>query len=317
MKIVFLDAYTSNHGDLSWSDLEALGDLTLYDRTEKGSIVERARKAEILITNKILFDRELFSKLPDLKYLCISATGYNNVDLEAARDYKVTVSNVVGYSTSAVAQHVFSLILSLSNKSLDYSNEVHQGQWSSHQDFSYYNDPIIDLQGKVMGIYGFGKIGKATARIAKAFGMKVIAVHKHPERDKVEGVEFVDLNSLLTLSDIISLHAPLTKENTGLFNLDLFKKMKKSTFFINTSRGQVLNEKDLAEALTTGLVAGAGLDVLCDEPPLADNPLLGIQNCVITPHHAWASANARVLLLNGLVENIKSYQKGRAINVVS
>jgi glycerate dehydrogenase len=317
MKITFLDAYTSNHGDLEWKDLESLGEVKIYDRTIKSEIISRTIDAEVIITNKVVFDRELISQLPQLKYICVAATGYNNVDLEAAREHGVTVSNVVGYSTSAVAQHVFSLILSLVSKSWAYGQEFHDKVWANCEDFSYFHDPILELKGKMLGIYGFGKIGQAVARIALAFDMKIQAVHKHPERDKMEGVEFVDWDSLIKSSDILSLHAPLTNENKGLMNQKVFEEMKNTAILINTSRGPVINESDLASALQKGQIKGAGMDVLSMEPPSAENPLIGVPNCLVTPHHAWASQEARTRLLAGIVDNIIAYSAGKPINQVS
>ena len=315
-KIVFLDAYTLNHGDLDWSGLKALGDVDIYDRSPAETVVSRASEAEIIITNKVIFDRELFERLPKLKYICIAATGYNNIDTETARNKRIRVSNVVGYSTSSVTQHVFALLLALVNRTETYNREVHTGKWADGPDFSYWNEPIQELSGMTMGIYGFGKIGRAVASVAMAFGMKVISVHKHPERDQRAGVRFVDWDSLLKESDVLSLHAPLTAANKGLFGKEVFSKMKKSAFLINTSRGPVVDEEDLALALRTGEIAGAGLDVLGLEPPARDNPLFGLPNCLITPHHAWASQAARKRLLIGLIENIRAFQSGHPINLV-
>ena len=313
MKIVFLDAYTTNHGDLDWAGLKALGDVKLYDRTPADLVVERSIEAEVIITNKVLFSKALLSQLPKLKYICIAATGYNNIDLAAAREFGIRVSNVVGYSTSSVTQHVFALLLSLVNRTQHYSQEVHAGEWSSCEDFSYWHDPIHELAGSILGIYGFGKIGRAVAAVALGFGMEVISVHKHPERDKRAGVRFVDWDTLIGQSDVLSLHAPLTEHNRGLFNETVFRKMKKSAFLINTSRGPVINEEDLAHALREGVIAGAGLDVLCQEPPPPDHPL---PNCIITPHHAWATQAARRRLLDALIKNIKAFQSGNPINLV-
>jgi glycerate dehydrogenase len=317
MRIVFLDAYTSNHGDLDWAGLEQLGELLIYDRTESEKVVERAKEADILIVNKVVLTEAVLSSLPNLKYVCVAATGFNNVDLVAARKYGIPVSNVVGYSTQSVAQLVFALLLALNNRVSHYSEEVRNGFWSAGPDFSYWHEPIIELDGLNFGIYGFGKIGQASARIALSFGMNVIALHKHPERNKMDGVRFVGWEELLEKSDVLSLHAPLTPENKGIFNMEVFTKMKKSAILINTSRGPVIDEKDLAAALNEGIIAGAGLDVLSQEPPERDNPLLQAKHCMITPHHAWASQAARKRLLHGIAENIASFQKGKILNRVS
>lgn len=314
MNIVFLDAYTTNHGELDWTALHSLGEVTIYDRTAPELVQERAGQAEVIITNKVILNREVLNGLPKLRFICVAATGYNNIDIDAAREKGIAVSNVVGYSTNSVAQQVFALLLALVNDVAGYSKDVHAGKWSEHLDFSYFNEPINELFGSVFGIYGFGKIGQAVARIALTFGMKVIAVHKHPVRDRMEGVEFVDWETLISESDILSLHAPLTPENTGLFNSSVFRKMKSSAYLINTSRGPVIEESDLAVALEKGEIAGAGMDVLSTEPPVAHHPLIGVQNCVITPHHAWATRQARIRLIQGIVGNIGAFQKGQSLN---
>jgi glycerate dehydrogenase len=317
MKIVFLDAYTTNHGEMDFSGLEALGTLEVYDRTRPEQVLERAGNAEVVISNKVVLDRRLMARLPKLRLVCVAATGYNNIDVRAAAELGITVCNVVGYSTNSVAQQVFALLLALVNQTARYSREVHEGKWSRCPDFSYWHEPIRELHGLTFGIYGLGKIGQATAKIALAFGMRVIALHKHPERDKMEGVRFVDWEELLGASDIISLHAPLTAENKGLFNRDAFRRMKSGAWLINTSRGPVIDEQDLADALREGEIAGAGLDVLCDEPPPVSNPLLGAPRCIITPHHAWATQQARERLIQGLEDNIRAFVAGRPENVVS
>jgi glycerate dehydrogenase len=317
MQIVFLDAYTMNHGDLDLSNLKSLGSVSLYERTPRDQILERCLSAQIVISNKVVFDRVVLSKLPALKYICVAATGYNNIDLAAAREQGVLVSNVVGYSTYSVSQQVFALLFALINQSQKYGEEVRAGKWSRCKDFSYYNEPIREIYGLTFGVYGFGKIGKAVAQAAKGFGMDVIAHHKYPERDKVDGVKFVDFDTLVEESDILSLHAPLTVHNKGLFDGSVFKRMKRHSLLINTSRGPVLNETDLAMALNAGDIAGAGLDVMVNEPPRIGNPLLAARNCVITPHHAWASYEARQRLLDGLVSNIRAFQQGQPINLVS
>lgn len=316
-KIVFLDSYTTNPGDLEWSDLESLGTVELYDRTPAELIVERSAQADILITNKTPLAATTLALLPQLKLICVAATGYNIVDVAAARERNIPVCNVSGYSTPAVAQHVFALALAFTNRVTEYSAETHTGEWSRSADFSYWHEPLTELAGKTLGIYGFGTIGQATARVALAFGMRVIAVHKHPERDATEGVRFVDPPTLWSESDFISLHVPLTERTEGLINARVLAQMKASAILINTGRGGLVVEADLREALEQGQIAGAGLDVLSSEPPPADHPLLGAPNCLITPHQAWASQEARQRLLAGVVDNIRGWQRGKVRNVVN
>jgi len=316
-KIVILDAKGMNPGDLSWERINALGEVNIHDTTPYEEIVDKTKGFEIAIINKCRFDENILSQLPDLKYVCVSATGYDNVDVEFAKSKGVLVSNVQGYSTMSVVQHVFSLIFALTNKTEYYKEEVMKGRWTKNDFFTFWDFPIIGLEGKTLGLYGFGKIASKVAEIANAFGMNVIANRKHPEKGYPYYVNHVELEDLLSKSDILSLHAPLTKENEYLINSDSLKLMKSTAILINTARGLMINEDDLSEALNKGWIKAAGVDVLSAEPPNKDNPLLESKNCMITPHHAWASVQARRVLLNGVIENIISYFDSRPQNIVN
>jgi glycerate dehydrogenase len=315
--IVILDGYTLNPGDLNWEGFEAFGDIKIYDRTPEDKVIERAINADILIVNKVNLTLQVLDQLPKLKCICVLATGFNNVDTIAARKKSIPVCNVRGYSSESVTQHVFALILELFNEVAAHHNSVLNKDWSNCPDFSYTLNPIMELSGKTMGIYGFGRIGQAVAKIGLAFGMNIIAKHKHPERDKMEGVEFVDTDHLFINSDIISLHAPLTEESTGLINAQSLQKMKPTAFLINTARGGFIIEKDLKSALESGTIAGAALDVLSAEPPSEDHLLIGIKNCLITPHVAWASVEARQRLMKETIQNIQAFLKGVPRNMVN
>ena len=317
MKIVYLDAYTVNSlGDLDLSILHTLGDVTLYDRTPKDQIVERAKEAEVILTNKCQLNREIISQLPNLKYIGVTATGYNIIDVAAAKEHGVIVTNVKGYSSASVAQLTFSLLLSFTNRVAEHAENINQ-TWPSSADWCFYLNPLIELEGKTLGIVGFGDIGKKVANIGLGFGMKIIANKRDLTSGGMEGVELCEIEKVFKESDFISLHCPLTADNQGFINKDSLALMKSSAILINTSRGGLINEADLAEALNSGRISGAGLDVLSTEPPAQDNPLLIAKNCIITPHIAWAGVEARKLLLKGTIENIKAYQKGAPINVVS
>ncbi len=317
MKIVYLDAYTVNSlGDLDLSILHTLGDVTLYDRTPKDQIVERAKEAEVILTNKCQLNREIISQLPNLKYIGVTATGYNIIDVAAAKEHGVIVTNVKGYSSASVAQLTFSLLLSFTNRVAEHAENINQ-TWPSSADWCFYLNPLIELEGKTLGIVGFGDIGKKVANIGLGFGMKILANKRDLTSGGMEGVELCEIEKVFKESDFISLHCPLTADNQGFINKDSLALMKSSAILINTSRGGLINEADLAEALNSGRISGAGLDVLSTEPPAQDNPLLIAKNCIITPHIAWAGVEARKLLLKGTIENIKAYQKGAPINVVS
>lgn len=316
MKIVFLDAYTTNPGDISWEKLHNCGDLTLYDRTPSDLVEDRCRDADIIITNKVPFNESTIASLPNLKAICVAATGYNHIDIATARSKGIQVYNVAGYSTDSVAQQVLALMLALVNRIETYSFEAHSGIWSRSPDFTYWRKPIMELAGKTFGIMGFGQTGQAVAKIVLAMNMKVIVHHKHPERDKMKGIEFVSFDELLQKSDVLSIHIPFYPEYKGLFNLDLFRKMKSSALLINTSRGHVIDEEALAKALKQGLISGAGLDVMCQEPPSRENPLFGLKNCLISPHQAWASQAARKRLLDGIISNIRSFKANNPSNII-
>ncbi len=314
MKITVLDGYTENPGDLSWDWLTKLGDCTVYDRTPAELIAERCNGCDIIITNKTPLRRNLLENLPDLKYVGLLSTGYNIVDWEYCKEKAIPVCNIPSYSTSAVAQLVFALILEHTNAVAVHSNSVHGGEWSACKDFCYWKTPLTELDGKTIGIIGFGKIGKAVAKIALAFGMKVLASTNHPT--PFESVEFCEKEDLLGRSDFVSIHCPLTPSTEGMVNADFLKKMKKNAILINTSRGQVIDEYALAEALKNGTIAGAGLDVLSTEPPKADCPLLGINNCYITPHIAWAGFETRQRLMSICRKNVEAFLGGNPINLV-
>lgn len=316
-KITVLDGYTLNPGDLSWDGLSALGTLQVYDRTPQEALVERATGADILIVNKAPITSEIIAQLPDLQYIGVTATGFNNIDIEAASKRDIVVCNVSGYGTAAVAQHVFALLLALTNQVSEHHQSVLKGQWATCPDFCYTLAPLIELQGLTMGIYGFGRIGRQVAVIAQAFGMHVLATHKHPERDAMAGVQFVELDDLFRNSDVVSLHAPLTSDNKEIVDAALLRQMKRSAFLINTSRGALIHEKDLLWALENGWLGGAALDVLSVEPPPADHILIGAPHCIITPHNAWASRAARSRLLDATIENLRSFLGGMAKNKVN
>jgi glycerate dehydrogenase len=315
--IVALDGATLNPGDLSWKAISAIGHFSVYDYTAPEDIVTRAKTADVILVNKVLIDAGLIKQLPRLKCICVTATGYNNVDLNAAAARNIPVCNAVGYSTDAVAQHVFALLLMMTNQAERHDKSVKQGDWSTQPHFSYTLNTIPEIAGKVMGIYGFGRIGRKVAQIAQAFGMSVLSTHKHPQRDAREGVSFVDLADLFSESDVISLHAPLSKSNEGIVNSHLLGRMKAGAYLINTGRGGLINELDLREALLQNRLAGAALDVLRQEPPKAGHPLIGLPNCWITPHVAWASFEARQRLMAITVQNINAFLKGSPQNVVN
>ncbi len=316
MNIVVLDGFTLNSGDLSWSELEALGNLKVYDRTKADLVIERSVDAEIIITNKTVLSEEIISHLPKLKYIGVLATGYNVVDVKAASDKNITVTNVPAYSTDSVTQLTFSLLLELAMNVGIHNQSVQKGEWVSSSDFSYSKTPLIELSGLTLGVIGFGRIGKAVAKIADAFGMKVI-VNNRSKIDTPEYATQVELTKIFEESDVVSLHTPLTDENNQFVNKEMLALMKPTSYLINTGRGGLINELDLAEALNTNKIAGAGLDVLSSEPPQKENPLLNANNCVITPHIAWATTAARKRLMQVVVDNVKAFIDGKTQNVVS
>lgn len=316
MKIIVLDGFTLNPGDLSWEGLAQYGDVTNYDRTPPALIVERSKDAEILLTNKTPLDENTFSELPKLRYVGVLATGYDKVDVQAAARHNITVTNVPAYATCAVGQMTFALLLELCNRVYSHSTGVKDGRWSNNPDFCYWDYPGIELNGKTIGIIGYGSIGQQVARIAAAFDMNIIAYDISPTEQSYIKPKFVTLEELLEWSDVVSLHCPLTVETKEIICKETLNRMKRSAFLINTSRGALINEHDLADALNSDIIAGAGLDVLTNEPPEEDNPLFGAKNCFITPHIAWAAKEARQRLLNIAINNLKQFLEGRPINVV-
>ena len=320
MKIVILDGYTENPGDLSWNGFEALGEVTVYDRTPfadgSGEIVRRAKGADILIVNKTPLSAETLAKLaPELRYIGVLATGYNVVDTAAAKAQGVPVCNIPTYGTAAVAQFVMALLLELCHHVGDHSRSVKEGGWSSCPDFCYWNTPLIELAGKTFGVIGYGRIGRAAAKLAAAFGMEVLACDAYAK--PCPPARLTTLEEVLEKSDVISLHCPLTPETQGIINRETLDRMKDGAFLLNTSRGPLVDEAALADALASGKVAGAGLDVLAVEPPLAGNPLMARPNCLITPHIAWAPKESRQRLMDVAVANLKAWLNGAPQNVVN
>jgi glycerate dehydrogenase len=313
--IVILDGYTLNPGDLSWKGFEAFGDVTIYDRTEQQQILLRIGSADIVITNKTPLDADTIAKAPNLKYIGVLATGYNVVNIDAARKRGVVVTNIPTYGTDAVAQFAFALLLEIAHHVQHHSDAVKEGRWTSHQDFCFWDYPLIELAGKTMGIIGYGRIGQATARIARAFGMHVIAydVSQQSEFSDV----YVDLDVLLETSDVISLHCPLFESTRGIINKQSISRMKDGVIILNNSRGPLIVEQDLADALNSGKVYAAGLDVVSEEPIKADNPLLSAKNCLITPHISWAPKESRQRLMDIAVHNLKAFLDGRPQHVVN
>ncbi|NEN82989.1 D-2-hydroxyacid dehydrogenase [Paenibacillus elgii] len=316
-QIVVLDGYTLNPGDLSWEGLERLGSVALYDRTPVEEIVDRARDAGIVLTNKTPLSADTIARLPNLRYIGVLATGYNIIDTEAAAARGIVVTNVPAYGTHGVAQFVFALLLELCQHVGRHAEAVKSGEWSASPDFSFTKTPLVELAGKTMGLIGLGRIGRQTAHIAEAFGMRVIAVGSgRTQPTPVEGVEWVTLPELLQQADVISLHCPLTPATHGLINQDRIALMKPSAMLINTARGPLVVESDLAAALREGRLAGAGLDVLSAEPPHPDNPLLAAPNCLVTPHIAWATKEARARLMNTACANVRAFLEGKPVHTV-
>ncbi len=318
MKIVVLDGFTLNPGDLSWDNLYSLGDVVIYDRTTQDEILERSQDAEILLTNKTPLRADVIAQLKSLKYIGVLATGYNVVDIEAAKNQGVAVTNIPAYGTDSVVQMTFALILELTQHVQAHSDSVLAGKWAESKDFCYWNFPLVELAGKTIGIIGFGTIGQKVADVATAFGMNVLGNSRNPtEQSNRKNFQWASIPEILEKSDIISIHCPLTKETEGLINTSNLLKMKSSAFLINTSRGPIVVDADLAEALNKGIIAGAAIDVLSVEPPSKDNPLFSAKNCIITPHIAWATKEARERLLNMAIENIQYFYKGTPKNIVN
>jgi len=314
MEIVILDGYTLNPGDLTWESFEKMGNLTVYDRSKPSQVIERAEKADAIITNKVPLEAETLKQLPKLQYIGVSATGYDIVDIATATDLDITVTNVPDYGTSAVAQHTFALIMEVSNGVGQHHLGVKKGNWQKSADWCYWERPIFELAGKTLGIVGFGKIGKAVAKIAQGFGMQVIAYNR--SAFKAEGVEAVSLTTVFAKSDIISLHCPLTPENKGFVNSKLLSKTKKGAILINTARGGLINESALAASLQNGNLHAAALDVLSEEPPTGST-LIKLTNCYITPHQAWCAYESRKRLLDITFKNLKSFIEGGQLNTVN
>jgi glycerate dehydrogenase len=314
MKIVILDGYTANPGDLSWSELEQLGQLTVYDRTRPEETVARAADAEVVLTNKVIIGRQEIAQLPRLQYIGVLATGYNVVDIQAARERGIIVTNVPAYSTESVAQMVFAHLLTVTNRTEHYAVLNRQGRWSSNPDFSYWDTPLHELAGKTFGIVGLGNIGSRVAQIALAFGMKVVALTSKSALPA--GIQKVSLDELLTTADVVSLHCPLTDTTRHLINARTLQMMKPSAILINTGRGPLVNDADVAEALSTQRLYAYCADVLTTEPPQADNPLLCQSNAYFTPHIAWASVEARVRLLQTAIANVRAFANGTPQNTV-
>lgn len=317
MKIVVLDGYGLNPGDLSWEGMQALGELTVYDRTAPAELLERSAGAEVLVTNKTVITAGDMAALPALKYIGVLATGYNIIDVKAAKERGIIVTNIPAYSTNSVAQMVFAQILNITQRVGHYAYANRHGRWANNPDFCYWDTNLTELHGKKMGIIGLGNTGKATARIAAGFGMQVCAYTSKPQPELPEGVQKMELDDIFRECDIVSLHCPLTPDTKELVNAKRLAAMKPTAILINTGRGPLVNEQELADALNRGVIAAAGLDVLSSEPPLYTNPLLTAKNCFITPHIAWATKEARVRLMDIAVENLKGYVKGEIVNNVA
>lgn len=317
MKIVVLDSYTMNPGDLSWDSLRALGDCIIYDRTPRDLVIERAKDAEILLTNKVIIDRVVIEALPNLRYIGVLATGYNVVDITAAKQRGIIVTNAPDYSTMSVAQLTFSLLLELTNQVAIHDKSVKSGEWTKSEDFCYWKTPLIELDGLTFGIIGFGKIGRTVAKIAQSFGMKVIAFSPSLKTSRQPDIRFSEINDIFANSDVVSLHCPLTAQTERIVNRKTLNMMKPTAFLINTGRGGLVDEQALADALNSGVISGAAVDVLSTEPPSADNPLLTAKNIIITPHIGWATKAARIRLMEIVVDNIKAFLSGKPKNVVN
>jgi len=323
VKIVVLDGYALNPGDLSWEEIEKMGEVEIYERTPDSKILERAEGAEVLLTNKTPLKRETIEALPELKYIGVLATGYNVVDIKAAAENGVVVTNVPTYGTNAVAQFVMALLLEVCHHIGEHNRAVRSGDWTQADDFCFWNYPLIELQGKKLGIIGFGSIGQRTAELAEAFGIKVLVYDRSPQKKindpqiATAAIEFVELSQLYKDSDVISLHCPQTEETAGMINKESIAQMKKGVIIVNTARGGLIIEEDLAAALESGRVQAAAVDVLSTEPPAASNPLLNSDKTIVTPHIAWASQEARQRLMDTVSENLKSYLEGSVINQVN
>jgi len=317
MKIVVLDGYGMNPGDLSWDELKALGDCTVYDRTSAADVVAHAKDADVILTNKTEISAETIAALPELKYIGVMATGYNVVDIAAAKERGLVVTNTPAYSTLSVAQMAFAHILNITQHVAHHSNEVKKGRWTNNDDFCFWDTPQIELSGLKLGIVGLGHTGMATARVAFGFGMNVCAYTSKSQLQLPPEIKMMTKDEIFTECDIVSLHCPLNEETRELVDAKRLASMKPTAILINTGRGSLINEQDLADALNNGVIYAAGIDVLSSEPPRADNPLLSAKNCFITPHIAWATKASRVRLMNILIENIKAFSAGKPTNNVA
>jgi len=316
MKIVILDGYTANPGDLSWEQLKELGELTVYDRTKAHETVARAADADIILTNKVVLGQAEISQLPRLKYIGVLATGYNVVDIKAAHERGITVTNVPAYSTESVAQMVFSHLLTITNHTEHYAQLNRNGRWSSNADFCYWDTQLTELAGKTMGIIGLGNIGQRVAQIAQAFGMKVKALTSKEAHELPQGIQKTDLNDLLATSDVLSLHCPLNDSTFHLINAETLSMMRSTAILINTGRGPLVDSQAVANALEEGKIAAYCADVMAEEPPKADDPLLNHPNAYFTPHIAWATKEARIRLLQIAIGNVRSFIMGKPINTI-
>ncbi|GAB3323449.1 D-2-hydroxyacid dehydrogenase [Larkinella ripae] len=317
MNLVYADAYALNPGDLDWTPLTSLGNVTLHDRTAPDDLLERLKDADMVLVNKVKMNRQTLEQLPKLRYIGVTATGYDIIDVKAARERNIVVTNVRGYSTDSVAQLTFALLLELVQHVGLHADSVRAGDWAQNPDFCYWKMPLTELTGKTLGLVGFGDIGKQVAAIGRAFGMKILVNRRHTDEQPPEGIRYVDQATVFAESDVVSLHCPVTEENRAFVNREVLSQMKPTAFLINTSRGALIHEADLAEALNHDRLAGAGLDVLTTEPPAADNPLFSARHCLITPHLAWATREARQRLLHETVENIHAFFAGKSRNVVN
>lgn len=317
MKIVILDAYTANPGDLSWGSLKEMGEVTVYERTRREEIAGRAADADIVLTNKVVMDREMMALLPRLKYIGVLATGYNVVDIEAARERDIIVTNVPAYSTESVAQTVFAHLLTVTNRTEHYAQQNRLGRWAENRDFCYWDTELTELAGKTMGIVGLGHIGRRVAEIALAFGMQVKAMTSKKAEELPAGIQKAELQSLLASADVVSLHCPLTEGTRHLIHRETIRLMKPSAILINTGRGPLVDDEALAEALNEGRLRAYCADVVTEEPPKADHPLLHAPNAFITPHIAWATVEARKRLLQTAIGNVEAFVNGHPVNVVS
>ena len=317
MKIVILDGYTLNPGDLSWDELKKFGEVLIYDRTPADKVVERAMDAEVVFTNKTPLSAEALNQLTALKFIGVLATGYNVVNTDVAKQRGIIVSNIPGYGTASVVQLTFALLLELCHHVQRHSDSVMDGRWSRSADFCYWDFPLVELAGKTMGIIGFGTIGRKVGDLATAFGMNIIGnSRRQTDQSHRQNFKWASVPELLLQSDVVSIHCPLLPETQGLINKESLKLMKKSAFLLNTSRGPIIVDKDLAEALNNKEIAGAAIDVLSAEPPPKDNPLFSAQNCIITPHIAWATIEARARLMKTAIENLAAFIKGEPVNVI-